>query len=1010
MFGLNQNLPCIFAVLLFLPLVAKLESNLNLSDPCTEDDDCPDTGSASVSQPANELDQGTNGQSASMSGSQEKPVDPRGQIFSLEFCKAFCFSNTRFVKETVYGFCSDSGVKCFPCKCRAGCEIYGTCCTYVNRSDVDEKGDISTIDLLSLQQQQIQNFPQNMTCVLSDTESDTHYLMIGSCDKRYSDDQNHQWCEQDTAIEDQTVETYLHVSDKLTKRTYRNTFCSKCNGVHEAESWSLVIDCMHYMRVYMATSEDELLQLSLASASACSVGQSPPDQSYLAPCEPIWFNDVISQCNVTGLWEVHNPLPESECDRPGPITNRVVIHRSDLFQGKPVLFNNIFCAYCNLGRVQFEVPCSTTPRNPQNSLDSEEEEEEEKPNLPRLPFSLLLGFKEPKVSIEYFTLTAAAGNCSVTEWESPDGDCQPLECSQGKITSVDKCTTAMDEIRGLGYSVNLYLTTQESAKHPLNKHRQVLGVQKLNTVCSEAVRFLFNKLPIEGYDIKLSPLNTHINESTGTDCSNIENNNCNEKECFVFAYIIANRTLGRDYFEQVVIEQLTGNFTVIDSKSNSMTVAHYIMPSVNGEEINDRCRQGEDWRKPKVLKWQKIIEDDKRSEIWEDKKLFLPLTGILNCRSVSFNSSRFKIEKKNDFVSKIVLSFENAEITVSDPAQLSGVAIDKGGTLRVCRYLLDENINWHRFTRLSYDYPFDRTLSFWQSLLTLICLGASITCLTATVITYALFGSLRTPAGWNNLMLALSLLLAQSLLLASTYVNGPSAVCTALGVATHFTWLSMFCWSFTCCFYMFRVFTAKTRSSGQSSAGAKRLNLIKAMAMSTGAPTLVVTAVMVASHISTDGKHIGYGKRSCYLDSALLVGVATTLPLGLVTVCNTIFFACATVKIYNIRKLQSSDAVKKENAKNLFIYIRLSTLTGVCWLVALLAEAIDNDPLRFIYIILNGLQGVFIFLSYICNKRVLVLYTSKEMGKKYPSSALFLATSTTGTASPRSVATINTTD
>ncbi|GFO32005.1 G-protein coupled receptor mth [Plakobranchus ocellatus] len=86
-------------------------------------------------------------------------------------------------------------------------------------------------------------------------------------------------------------------------------------------------------------------------------------------------------------------------------------------------------------------------------------------------------------------------------------------------------------------------------------------------------------------------------------------------------------------------------------------------------------------------------------------------------------------------------------------------------------------------------------------------------------------------------------------------------------------------------------------------------------------------------------------------------------------------------KIYSIRKLQSTDALKSKDRQNFLIYIKLSTITGAFWLVLILAEALDVDVLRFIAIVTNGLQGVFIFLSYVCNKRVLNL-CKERFGQK----------------------------
>lgn len=90
-------------------------------------------------------------------------------------------------------------------------------------------------------------------------------------------------------------------------------------------------------------------------------------------------------------------------------------------------------------------------------------------------------------------------------------------------------------------------------------------------------------------------------------------------------------------------------------------------------------------------------------------------------------------------------------------------------------------------------------------------------------------------------------------------------------MATHFLWLCALCWSFLCCFHMFRVFTAKTRSS-YTTARSRDIFLAKNLACSLLLPALVVVAVVVVMYTTSSGHSIGYGGSICYLNSNILVG------------------------------------------------------------------------------------------------------------------------------------------
>ncbi|KAK0058020.1 adhesion G protein-coupled receptor E2 [Biomphalaria pfeifferi] len=93
---------------------------------------------------------------------------------------------------------------------------------------------------------------------------------------------------------------------------------------------------------------------------------------------------------------------------------------------------------------------------------------------------------------------------------------------------------------------------------------------------------------------------------------------------------------------------------------------------------------------------------------------------------------------------------------------------------------------------------------------------------------------------------------------------------------------------------------------------------------------------------------MGYGTRTCYLNSKELILCSVAAPLGAVLLSNVFFFVSSVMEIYKVKKLQSPDMFKKSDRSNLYIYMKLSTMIGVFWLLALLAEGLDNNVLRYI--------------------------------------------------------------
>ncbi|KAH9514456.1 hypothetical protein Btru_025304 [Bulinus truncatus] len=269
---------------------------------------------------------------------------------------------------------------------------------------------------------------------------------------------------------------------------------------------------------------------------------------------------------------------------------------------------------------------------------------------------------------------------------------------------------------------------------------------------------------------------------------------------------------------------------------------------------------------------------------------------------------------------------------------------DSDGSLRVCHELLEEalrgNVKGRAHRRGDSGESMPRRVHY---VLYMVCLGCSVLCLTLTLATFLYLPPLRTAAGKNNMCLCLALLLAQVSLMVGYHRLGSSYVCIAVGMLTHFTWLWMFSWTLICCYRMFRNFTFQSRPDRMSGHG-QGSRFVKTTVLSLAVPLAIVMATVLTSWL-TSGQ-IGYGKYVCYLDSTTPVGISMAGPIMFITVCNTVFFLLTVVHIYRIRKLLDIGRVTKDDQTLFFVYVRLSSLTGIFWILAVLSEAIDNQILR----------------------------------------------------------------
>ena len=74
----------------------------------------------------------------------------------------------------------------------------------------------------------------------------------------------------------------------------------------------------------------------------------------------------------------------------------------------------------------------------------------------------------------------------------------------------------------------------------------------------------------------------------------------------------------------------------------------------------------------------------------------------------------------------------------------------------------------------------------------------------------------------------------------------------------------------------------------------------------------------------------GYGGHQCYLSTALGVGVAVGVPVALTITSSIVFFSLTVRTIRLSPKMTKS----REDERHVWIYFKLSTLTGATWALA----------------------------------------------------------------------------
>ncbi|KAI8794729.1 adhesion G protein-coupled receptor E3 [Biomphalaria glabrata] len=564
-------------------------------------------------------------------------------------------------------------------------------------------------------------------------------------------------------------------------------------------------------------------------------------------------------------------------------------------------------------------------------------------------------------------------NCSADEWSTPDGRCLPMQCSPGKLLINSSCTSAL-EISELEYRLRLWLTFVKTPSTPVIA--QYYPCHYLVQSANQKFQLWFDKflatyiITTEVFDVAYGYQDTLKTDSF---------------PCLirVDARLKGPANVSRDEFESLVLDSwMNGQITLEEGRKLNLT----FQPSDATSKRKDAFVSCDEMRKTRsdvYCEGYTECTEGYFSVINEGQ--LITINNILTCGHVTFNTSEYELNVLDnasppDFT--VTLDLNVTKVTLSEAQDLNYLLIEESGELKVCWEILEKKLKEIQDADKSVKEKSDVALYA----VSLACSVVSLVCLVLTIMTYLIHPILRTFAGKNNMMLSLSLLLAQTSLLAAVHIEYTGNVCTFLGMSTHFLWLWMFSWTFICSLDMFLVFTAKTRSSCCQD---DYKSFIKRCLVSVSLPATVVSVVVAVTYNQTSGQGIGYGSMRCFLDSLLLTGVALGGPLLVIVLCNTAFFVTTVVKIHKVRQLKTSD-LKKEEQSNLIVYVKLSAMTGIFWLLTTIAHVSQNSYFQFIVEPINGLQGVYIFMSYICNRRVLSLYFRKEEVKATKTNSMSL--------------------
>lgn len=330
----------------------------------------------------------------------------------------------------------------------------------------------------------------------------------------------------------------------------------------------------------------------------------------------------------------------------------------------------------------------------------------------------------------------------------------------------------------------------------------------------------------------------------------------------------------------------------------------------------------------------------------DDQSIILSTVNeLLLCPQVEINNNELTI----DLATRTIYLKDKMQIDIER------VKVTKSG-VRICINTLESL------------YTKDQTNSTILDMVIKIITVVSLMCLLVSFITYCLFPRLRTLPGKNNMSLVFSLFWLQAFFLFGHNVaENNSSLCKAVGITVHFFLLAYFASISVCTFHMMR-----SIGNLQLINADNRRTFLFYLSFSYITPILVIGLNIALRMWQT--KDIGYGGNGvCFLNDRTSVTWSVIVPLSCICSLNVVFFIKTVYNIRSTPKILRSTS-HRTNKGDIIIYFKLFSITGITWLLQLVDLLFPMSFLSVGFSILNVLQGVFIFVSYICNSRVVTLY------------------------------------
>ena len=258
-------------------------------------------------------------------------------------------------------------------------------------------------------------------------------------------------------------------------------------------------------------------------------------------------------------------------------------------------------------------------------------------------------------------------------------------------------------------------------------------------------------------------------------------------------------------------------------------------------------------------------------------------------------------------------------------------------------------------------------------------IGGSLSILGCSLmlLTFVLFKELRTLPSKVLVNLSITILIYIMLLLIGTW-NSHGGYCVTYAVFAQMFVLARFSWITIMLVEIGRTLRNALRMTPDTSEKSKLYLFAAYLLFGWGTP-FVITMVTVVVNFTTD--FVQYERDSsrtrsiCFIDHLGSVLVAFIVPIVFSIILNGILFIFISVLIFKGWRSQSK-LQKDKKVPFLRVYIAILIISISACMLAFITISMDIDWVWYPYVLLDSLQGFFVFIAFFFTKKIASLYWS----------------------------------